>query len=224
MINMDLIRKTLAKLPLLLLVHFLTPNYGQAEEPTQVRVAIIDTGIVNYKGPLCSDVGRDFTGTSLADKVGHGTEVANIIAKQAPQHGWCLISLKYTNFDGSPSGVNYVKALKHALTLNLDVLNLSLSGLSPILEEKIAIKKLLDQGVRVVVAAGNQRLNLDLDCVAYPTCIDKRAIVVANTEKSNTGSIVDFTVPSPKGPAYGTSGSAALVTGQLVRLLMEGAK
>lgn len=199
---------------------------AKAGEPTQVRVAILDTGTsVRYKGPLCKEGHKDFTGTTLADKVGHGSEVASIIARQAPQYGWCLISLKYTNANGKPSGVNYVKALEYAATLKLDVLNLSLSGLEPILEEKIAIKKLLDQGVHVVIAAGNRGLNLDLGCVVWPTCIDKRAIVVgSNLPSSNTGTIVDFVVPSVKGPADGTSASAAVISGNLVRLIVEGVK
>lgn len=147
-----------------------------------VTVAFIDSGITSYQHPDLADsrvlAFVDFINhqTTQYDDNGHGTHVAGIVggtgklsaqkyAGLAP--GASLVSLKVLNQDGQGSIGNILRALDWVYTngkrYGVRVINLSVGAAvtesyytDPL---TLATKTLVDSGVTVVVAAGNNGLN-----------------------------------------------------------------
>lgn len=218
---------------------------GWANRPRTVKkvvVAVIDTGIStkllnnkSYGTPYCEDGHKDFTGTGLEDNHGHGTHISsiidqyakNIIFEQGKQDrdlidyvkvNYCQIILKY--FDTAASNgdnlKNTVKAFKWAVDQKVDIINYSGGGLDFSEEEKDVIEEALNNDIKVVVAAGNEKTILEKDpcleikaknkrletkarnkCLKgrgedikygmyYPAMYDKRIYIVGNLVDSKT--------------------------------------
>jgi serine protease AprX len=147
-----------------------------------VTVAFIDSGITSYPHPDLADSRLlafvDFVNarTTKYDDNGHGTHVAGILggtgklsakkyAGMAP--GVSLVSLKVLNQDGEGSVGNILKALDwvytNGQTYAVRVVNLSVGAAvtesyytDPL---TLATKTLVDRGITVVVAAGNNGQN-----------------------------------------------------------------
>ena len=147
-----------------------------------VTVAFIDSGITSYQHPDLADsrvlAFVDFVNgrTTKYDDNGHGTHVAGIIggtgklsakkyAGMAP--GASLVSLKVLNQDGEGSVGNILKALDwvytNGKTYGVRVVNLSAGAAvtesyytDPL---TLATKALVDKGITVVAAAGNNGQN-----------------------------------------------------------------
>jgi len=140
-----------------------------------IKIAVIDTGFdfksiwkdaeeKGLKKPVtCKNGHKDFTGKGMQDVHGHGTHIAGLIAKYAGEANYCLIIIKY--FDSFASGEvnlrNTIKSFEYLSTLDVDIINYSGGGLSFNREEYKAIKKLLDKGVLLVAAAGNEGMEID---------------------------------------------------------------
>ena len=140
-----------------------------------IKVAVIDTGFdfqskwknliadkdgVQLRQPnLCNEGHKDFSGSDLIDRVGHGTHVAGIIAKFAENADYCLVIIKF--FDPSVKNSNNLKnsaaALKYAYSLGVDIINYSGGGTEFSLDEYLIVKKLLERGTVFVAAAGNEK-------------------------------------------------------------------
>ncbi len=190
-----------------------------------IKVAVLDTGF-DMDNPryvkLCKDGHKDFTNTSLSDKNGHGSNIAGLIAKNNKKTDYCLIILKI--FGGKKSTIyTSTAALKYAYDINVDIVNLSYGGKGYNVFEGRAIHNLLDKGVRVIAAAGNENTDLNKNCNYYPACYDKRIEVVGNFhKKSNYGDKhVDIVIDGNNKRAMGytltgTSQSAAIRTGDLL--------
>lgn len=194
----------------------------------QVKVAVIDTGLnLKYTYPLCGI--KDFTNTSFEDTHGHGTNISGIIHKEAKGADYCQVVLKF--FDKkSKVGNQYavVKALEHAISQKVDIINFSLGGEEPNPAEKELIIKALNKGIIIVAAAGNDAKN---ECSYFPACYDKRIVVVGAMgkerkllESSNNSSSVDLYADGDSVTAdgitqSGTSQATAKVTGVLARAL-----
>jgi subtilisin family serine protease len=202
-----------------------------------IKVAVIDTGIdPKYKAqlPLCPSGHKDFTGTGLEDNIGHGTHIAGLIDLYAKGSDYCQIILKaYDKSSKVDSLTSYQEALGEAIALDVDVINVSANGPGSSFKERWTVKKALDKGITVVVAAGNDATNLDVNCNTYPACYDPRIIVVGNKTKtgqrahsSNYGKIVKIyevgeDVESINGTLSGTSQSTAIVSGKAIALLAK---
>lgn len=142
-----------------------------------IRVAVIDTGfdfkstwqnIANITRPILCEGGvhRDFTGANnINDNHGHGTHITGIIAKYAEHANYCLIIIK--NYD--PEIVHnerntiqsLVKSMEYAIQLNVDIINYSGGGDMFSLQEYNVVKKVLNKGILLVTAAGNERVQID---------------------------------------------------------------
>ncbi len=149
-----------------------------------VRVAVIDTGLntaggeVFGNGSVASDVrvdpdSRDYVENetvradgvkALADGNGHGTWVASAIAANASgtthdgiAPGAQLLVLRALDDDGSGSTADIAAAVRYAVDNDADVISMSLG--SPVYDEALAdaLQYAEDNGVPVVVAAGNSR-------------------------------------------------------------------
>jgi serine protease AprX len=153
-----------------------------------VTVAVIDSGLTSYQSADLQD-GRvlafvDFinqganstNNDSRYDDNGHGTHVTGIVAGTgalsakkyagiAP--GVSLVSLKVLNQDGEGSVGNILKALdwvyKNGARYGVRVVNMSVGA--PVTESyytdplTLAAKALVDRGITIVAAAGNNGMN-----------------------------------------------------------------
>lgn len=155
----------------------------------QIKVAVIDTGIdPAYPVTLCEKP-KDFTGfQNTNDEYGHGTNVSNIIFQKTKNTETCQYVLKVFSKKTDNNYQASVKALEYVLSKDIQVLNYSVAGFMYGEEEKVLIQKLLNKGVTIFVAAGNNRINLDKKCETYPACYDKRINVVGSTDESGSKS------------------------------------
>lgn len=192
-----------------------------------IRVAIIDTGLKQEYAknvPMCPDGHRDFTKEGFNDTHGHGTNVTGLITSNIKTLKYCVILIKAYKFNPEPK-VYLTEALEHTSKVNAQIVNISSGGLGEIAREKTAILKLLNKGVTIVAAAGNNSLDLDKDCNYYPACYDKRIYVIGNKSKtSNHGKIVDDILNGNNQTGFGitltgTSQSTAVFTNQLLKTI-----
>lgn len=212
---------------------------------TQI-VAVIDTGVDQAAGiKLCPTGSIDFVthSTSPTDNLGHGTHIASTIQNNAGKADFCIVSIRYYS-DSAPGSLNLanmIKAIEHAVSIHADYINISGGGPSPNKEEKAAIKKALDNGIKVVVAAGNDHHDISIeDYRYYPADYDKRIVVVGNlvslghrspssnyggpTNRWEIGTNVRSNIPcfnsNSKPPCSGlmsgTSQATAVATGKLI--------
>lgn len=225
----------------------------------QIRVAVIDTGInlkIASKIPLCKSGHKDFTKSSLDDHHGHGTNVSGLIDQYAKNvtfkvsippnidkiHiNYCQIILKFYDTEKSPLRTedNMTDAINWAVNLNVDIINISGGGKVPVKAERILIKKALDAGIIVVVAAGNDSKDLGKNGQYYPAMYDKRIIVVGNLQQlnirapsSNFGTPVNTWEIGVNSISYslngdqlstmsGTSQATAIKTGKIIRSMIN---
>lgn len=206
--------------------------FVQAETETPIIVAVVDSGLksIDPKLPLCKTGHKDFTGQgTILDKgsLSHGSNVAGLITKHAGLGNFCLVIVKVfkqVDEDYVMEPAQYFAALKYVAELRPALVNLSLSGIGPLKDETRLLKEILNAGIVVVAAAGNNDFNLDVKgCIVYPACADSRIFVIGNKvgTVSNTGSVVDYIVDGQNATAggvtlSGTSQSAAIFSGQAV--------
>lgn len=171
----------------------------------KLRIAVIDTGLdedLQTKPFICEEGSKDFTGTDLQDRHGHGTHVSTTIDQYAKNYvffnkdpkkiydikaNYCQITLKFFDTEDTTDDAqeNTNKALKHAIEQKVDMINYSAGGKKFNQEEHDLIIEALDKGIIVVVAAGNEsdELNKDGDKTYYPAMYDERLIVVGNLKQ-----------------------------------------
>lgn len=155
-----------------------------------ITVVVIDTGIDKLSNDkLCKYGHKSFVPSDpnpLVDSHGHGTHIAGLIRKEAGLLDYCIVSVKFYSEgnSGKQNLVNMVAALNYANNIKADFINISGGGPEFFEEEWNAIKKSLDRKATVVVAAGNEKNNLDEVCNYYPACYDKRIVMVGNLFKT----------------------------------------
>jgi Subtilase family len=194
----------------------------------QIKVAVIDTGLdyrIANDIPLCQSGHTWDLKDSWEPK--HGTHVSGLINQYTGKTRYCQIILQVFDKSNKKQSVkNIQNALKKAIKLKVDVINLSLGGGESIPEEKQLILTALNNKIKVVVASGNERMIINKkNCKWFPACYDKRIIVVSGTnDTANKGDIVDFTEESIDLTVYGitmtgTSQAAAIRTGKIIKEL-----
>ena len=216
-------------------------DYYKSKIKPNINIAVLDTGI-NYNHELFKNrvvrTNADFaTGTDdEMDKYGHGTNVAGAIAKSTPSnvklHGYKVLRDNGTT-DSSVlfSALEYIKQLSN----KPDIINCSFEiswGLGTVVDE------LVDMGVTVVAAAGNE----GKEVYNQPAIFDSVITVAATNpygyawSSSNYGSCVDIAAPGvnvytadfPGNNAYtrvgGTSLATPLISAAAAYVLMENRK
>jgi len=145
---------------------------------TRIRVAVLDSGI-NFNNSnryyLCTEGHYDATGTGLADREGHGTNVAGLIAQGINPKTHCIVMIKFFNTYGYISKYKpyptMLDAWNHLKELNPAYVNMSLSGWEFWQEEFNTIKYLLRNGAKITIAAGNESVDFDkAGCIIFPAC------------------------------------------------------
>lgn len=201
-----------------------------------VQVAILDTGIdLNHP----AFVGRLLAGWDMVadDSLpqdegnglgwGHGTHVAGIIARVAPESK--LIPVRVLDANGLGNTFTLAYAIEWATEQGADVINLSLGAEADSQVLRTAVQYALDRGVTIVAAGGNRGTNQPQFPVAYPGVIGVTAVDEANRKAdfANYGAAwVDLAAPGvgitstfvgPDGSGYaswsGTSMATAFVSG-----------
>ncbi len=195
------------------------------------KVAVIDTGF-DLDNPrhvkLCKDGHKDFTNTNIKDSHGHGTHIAGLIANNADNSDYCLVILKY--YPAKNQLLSSLNSLKYAIFMKVDIINYSGGGTDKSELECKLIKQALDQGIKVVAAAGNERSDLALKGY-YPALCDERVVVVGTDHKrlpaANYGApikyledglnVVSILPNNRTGTMSGTSQATAIRTGKIVK-------
>lgn len=214
-----------------------------------LKVAVLDTGFdMNSKWSdhekrgiktlpkLCPEgLHRNYSSDIwLNDTHGHGTHIAGIIgARTNPEVDYCLIIVKYFNLygTGEENQIGMNAALRYAVEeANVDIINISGGGELPDPTEKKLIMQALNKGIKIVVAAGNNSLQMDnkKNCRYYPACYSTKVISVSNALNPNSnrgimvqsmqnGNNVKSIVPNNGYSLMsGTSQSAAIQTAELL--------
>jgi len=206
---------------------------------TRKVVAIVDTGLPTsskIKPFLCKNMQTDVTGYGIKDVAGHGTNIAGIIAKTLNPKTHCIAMIKWwhsyyqmheylTKHTAEQLIESYMDAV---VALKPSIVNMSLSGGGYSKAERDAILALLKGGSTVVVAAGNDSLDLSKYCVSYPACYfikNTRFHVVGGRDvsRSNYNSpVTDYRPGRDQCGIFssscltGTSQSTAVLTSELI--------
>ncbi len=165
-----------------------------------ITIAVIDTG-VDYNHPDLFGFGKDGKVIGGYDYVdndgapmdtnGHGTEVAGIIAADGQLQGIApnskILAYRVSQNGEAVSSNLIIKAIEQAVQDNADIINISL-GVN-LTNGKIdqAVSKAIEQGVVVIVAAGNH--GPDLATIGSPG-VNPNAITVGATYNNITSSLV----------------------------------
>ncbi|MCL2338095.1 MAG: S8 family serine peptidase [Firmicutes bacterium] len=157
-----------------------------------IKIAIIDTG-VNSSNNLFRGINItsfDVSEKSIKPNYAHGTMVAGILVEMirltAPDilPNVEFISIRMGN-ENSLDESDLIRAIKKAITLDVDVINISACIYNPSVQLKEAVDKALAEKIIIVASVGN-------DCYmgySYPACYDD---VIAVTAVNQDGSIFDM--------------------------------
>ncbi len=184
----------------------LSGAYSYAGNGAGVKVYVVDTGVRSTHAELRGRVAPGYTliedGMGTEDCQGHGTHVAGTIAGSTygVAKGATIVPIRVLDCLGAGSSSAVVAGLDWILTFNAGapaVVNMSLGG-SPSVIVDSAVQRLIDNGITVVVAAGNSAYSA---CLASPARVPA-AITVGATQSddaraqySNFGPCLDIWAP-----------------------------
>ncbi len=179
------------------------PQHWKNTQGAGVRVALLDTGIDESHPDLAAaiDEARDFTNSRRgpADRNGHGTHAAGIVAARMNDHGVIgvapqsrLLVAKVLGDDGVGSSAAVASGVDWACDNGAGVISMSLGSPQPDTQLRQAIVRAAAKGVFVVAAAGNAgRPNT----VNYPARW-RETIAVAAIDRN--GSLARFSSRGPQ--------------------------
>jgi subtilisin len=164
----------------------LAPQAWKKTKGEGIKVAILDTGIDNNHPDLKDNLKAyiDFSGSPYgpADKKGHGTHVAGIVAGNDNGIGMIgvapdaeLYIAKVLGDNGGGNFENIVKGIDWAIAQGVDVINMSLGcGAEPPAFVHDAIKRACSKGIIMIAATGNENRG-----VGWPAMYDEVLAVSA---------------------------------------------
>ena len=156
---------------------------GDGKGTVDIDVFVIDTGVSSADLNIVENI--DFSGTdpSASDSDGHGTHIAGIVGAKDDDYGIVglapgarIHNLKVFGPDGSADDSIVIQALDYVLSWKLNnadrpvVVNLSLGvdvGTTDFTLLDDAVQGLIEAGVTVVVAAGNEGVDVSLISPAH---------------------------------------------------------
>lgn len=205
-----------------------------------IRIAVLDSGYnsSNVTYNLCNEQ-YNLTPDTIEDTNLHGEVVNTIIGNNLKGLDYCIIPIKVFPKEHYSKQGYYEAGLDKALDIRPDILNISAGAVDSragMVEEDL-IKSILNKGIIIVAAAGNENMNLDYGCNYMPACIDKRIVTVGwlnNDGKRNIMSNYGNYVKTWRPGNYryhnlitnkyyntrGTSMAAPVVTAEIARKLL----
>ncbi len=184
-------------------------EYLVAEKITytrQIEVAVVDTGTESTHELLKDRViptGKNFSNdgnqNSSEDNEGHGTHVAGIVAINSLPNVK-IKPYKVLDSKGEGTDIQVVLGVEAAIADGVEVINMSLGRLGYNAALHDSVKKATRKNIAVVVASGNDFINLDSHTyspASFPECIT----VIAHGDNctgnrfSNYGSVCDIAAP-----------------------------
>lgn len=193
----------------------------------EITVALIDTGIdidriscperIVHLPDTVPDYWKAYEGNSLCDNNGHGTIMAEIIAKNSNEKVK-ILPIAVADEQGKATVLKVCCAIRLATDCGADIINLSMNTLhsqqSDMLKEEI--ERAAACKVTVIVSAGNKGMDV---CNIAPADTEAAVVVSAADEYgifagySNYGETVDYCAPGSYGGYEGTSYATAYVSG-----------
>jgi subtilisin family serine protease len=132
------------------------------------------------------------------NEVGHGTMVAGVIARLAPQAS--IMPVRVLNGDGAGTILNVVKGIQYAIAHGAQVINMSFSSSvnSSALDD--ALDSAENAGVVLVASAGNENVQIPGTIAAGQGILAVGAVESDNTKSpySNYGSFIDVVAPGSR--------------------------
>lgn len=220
-------------------------DYYKLKAKPTINIAVVDSGI-NYNHELFKNrITRTKFNSSASgeanneiDDYGHGTEVAGVIANSTPSNVK-ISSYKVMDSKGYGSSSTIVAACSYIEELNNkpDIINFSLGLKTGVIIESV-IDELVNQGITVVAAAGNDNREVFEAPGKCESAITVAAFDYYNKPCSftNYGQVVDISAPGEyiytadmsKENAYtfslGTSLATPFVSAAAAYVLMENRK
>ena len=182
-------------------------NKSQAPTGSGVRIAIVDTGCSLHKDIVHAIKRRitlyrndDLIHEDLDDENGHGTFVAGIIEKIAPDSE--IVAIKAACKDGKTDYYLIGQAIYCAVLEKCDIINISIGG--DFYDEKLhkAVEYAHEKGSVMVCASGNDGHIFNVNLIDYPAkfketiavggCDDEKNLALFST----IGKEIDFVAPS----------------------------
>lgn len=149
----------------------------------KLKIAIIDTGynealVSGDKLKLCDSGHFDYKyrEPKIGSSIPHGTLVSAEIAKELVEVDYCAIIFQVHDGIGNFSPRTVADAVRRAIDLDVVAINLSMSGNIFSKEEYNAFNYASSKGVRIFVAAGNDRLDFDQECAIFPACYSSASV------------------------------------------------
>jgi len=208
------------------------PSIWNKTKGKNVTVAVLDTGIQTHPDLIKNvDISRCrsfIEGEDIFDNFsGHGIHVGGIISASNDEFGIVgiapeatLVSVKVLDKNGRSQKNSILKGLKYCLTLNPDVVNLSLGSTTPMPEEHKVIKELTSRGIPVVCSVGNsgdKNTNGVLYPANYEECIAvgsyNYSLIKDRSRFSSYGEAVDLLAPGEEIFSTFLNGSYAVLSG-----------
>lgn len=151
------------------------PIAQSENDANKTKIYVVDSGIW-FGGKLspfkCNTGHKSFVPFTSHP---HGTQMSRVIIKNNRSRDICLvdISIWRHGIPGEASANNMVKALNYIETQPVGFINISMNGPALIEREKKQLIKLADMGFKISLTAGNDGINLDTMCAAFPACYFK---------------------------------------------------
>ncbi|HEX3090035.1 MAG TPA: S8 family serine peptidase, partial [Ilumatobacteraceae bacterium] len=191
----------------------LSNTYSYNDDGSGVTAYIIDSGInaahVDFGGRVRSGISTVGDTPSTDDCVGHGTHVAGIVGGQTygVAKNVSLVAVRVLDCNGTTSGSQLIQGLDWVVADHQAgtpaVANLSIGGLPSEMVDN-AVQALINDGVTVAIAAGNESKDA---CNVSPSRLPAAITVAASTETdarsvfSNFGPCVDLFAPGSNIPS-----------------------
>jgi subtilisin family serine protease len=163
-----------------------------------VTIAVVDSGVQLDHPDLAPNIGsrgsnlRARNGSDGSDDQGHGTEVAGAAAARGGNGvglagvAWAasIVPVKVTDATGVGTATDIADGIRYALANGAKIINISMAGDDPSQALKDAVDQAQAQNVLLVVAAGNQARNIDVQ-PAYPASLPEDNVIAVGATNSS---------------------------------------
>ena len=180
-----------------------------------VKVAVLDSGVMATHEDLTGRVSEGFSlvtdSAANVAVIGHGTAVAGVIAAAANGKGIVgvahraqIIPIKVTDENSFPVSRLYL-AVNEAISLDVDVINMSLGTTSNSTSLRNAINNAISKNILVVAASGNTS-SYSQGSLVYPGYYDN-VVNVGNVMKSGSNFVISSSSVANSGVTIAAPGT-----------------